>query len=111
VGLLATKLTILLRLQEWFARQCDGNWEHNEGVSIESCDNPGWWVKIGLKGTRLENVAFEPLSENVDHRGHPAGPRWIDCRVLDGQWSGSGDETKLERILEIFLSWAEHHRS
>jgi hypothetical protein len=76
-------------------------------VSIESCDNPGWWVKIRLKGTPLENAAFEPVSENINPKGFPAGSRWLDCRISDGRWSGAGDETKLERILEIFLSWAE----
>lgn len=101
-------MTLLLRLQDWYTRQCDGNWEHSDGVRIESCDNPGWWVKIRLKGTPLEDAVFTPVSENINPKGFPAGPRWIDCRVSDGKWSGAGDETKLERILGIFLSWAEH---
>jgi hypothetical protein len=104
-------MTLLLRLQDWYTRQCDGNWEHSEGVRIESCDNPGWWVKIGLKGTLLENAVFTPVTENVNPKGSPEAPRWIHCRVSDGKWSGAGDETELERILEIFLSWAEHNGS
>ena len=27
-------------LQAWYATQCDGDWEHANGVSIESLDNP-----------------------------------------------------------------------
>jgi hypothetical protein len=100
-------MTLLHRLQDWYTRHCDGDWEHSEGVRIESCDNPGWWVKIRLKGTSLEDVAFTPIRENIRPDGFPVGPRWIDCRVADGMWSGAGDETKLERILDIFLSWAE----
>ncbi len=100
-------MTLLHRLQDWYGRQCDGDWEHRRGVTIETCDNPGWWVKVELKGTPLEAKVFEPVSENVDARRFQQGPRWLDCRVLDGVWSGAGDETKLERILEIFLSWAE----
>jgi hypothetical protein len=104
-------MTLLARLQDWYTRHCDGEWEHSEGISIESCDNPGWWVKIRLKGTPLEQATFAPVSEGVGHDGFPAGPRWIDCRMSEGKWSGAGDETKLERILEIFLSWAERDGS
>jgi hypothetical protein len=28
-------------LENWFTRQCDGDWEHGEGVVIESLDDPG----------------------------------------------------------------------
>ena len=113
-------MTLLVRLQQWYTRQCDGDWEHSEGVTIQSCDNPGWWVTVNLKGTSLETVAFERIGENVDpdafHQGEEMedavdGARWLDCRVADGVWHGAGDETKLEHILEVFLSWAEGHGS
>ena len=47
-------MNTLQRLQAWYAEQCDGKWENDQGVSIQSCDNPGWWIKIDLQGTRLE---------------------------------------------------------
>jgi hypothetical protein len=97
----------LHRLQAWYARQCDGEWEHGSGVSVQSCDNPGWWVKVDLKGTSLAERPFDRVAQNVDADGWQSGGRWLDCRVADGVWSGAGDETQLERILEIFLSWAE----
>lgn len=97
----------LSRVQSWYARQCNGEWEHHHGVSVQSCDNPGWWVKIDLKGTQLANRSFERVTENVDAEGWPRGGLWLDCSVADGVWSGAGDETKLEQILEMFLSWAE----
>jgi hypothetical protein len=46
---------ILEQLQAWFARQCNGEWEHDHGISIQSTDNPGWWVKIALSGTSVDN--------------------------------------------------------
>jgi Immunity protein 53 len=104
-------MTTLDRLAAWYARQCNGEWEHHQGVSIQSCDNPGWWIKIELKGTSLQSVSFERVAEKVDGGGFQQGPRWLDCRVADGFWSGSGDESKLERILGLFLSWAERHNS
>ena len=101
--------SVIERLQHWFARQCDGDWEHDRGVSIESCDNPGWWIKVDLKGTTLESSAFHRIAENVDDVGLPRGRHWFDCSVKDGQWHGAGDETALERILETFLQWAENN--
>lgn len=97
----------LVRLQAWYARQCNGEWEHDHGLTVESCDNPGWWVKIDLRGTPLADVHFDRAAENVTAEGRQRGGRWLDCRAADGVWSGAGDETKLERILEIFLAWAE----
>lgn len=103
-------MKLLLCLQHWYARQCDGEWEHGHGITIQTCDNPGWWVQISLAATDLASVPFSPLSENIDSDRHPVGPRWLDCRVTDGTWHGAGDETALPRILETFLDWAEHPR-
>lgn len=100
-------MTTLERLQAWYAEQCDELWEHSYGITINSCDNPGWWVHIDLKGTSLENAPFARIAENVDDAGFQQGPRWLDCKITDGVWDGAGDETTLERILGVFLSWAE----
>lgn len=97
----------LVRLQAWYARQCDSEWEHDHGITVQSCDNPGWWLKIDVTGTSLAQRQFDRVAENVDTDGWQRGARWLDCRVTEGVWHGAGDETKLERILEIFLSWAE----
>lgn len=35
-------------IQQWYARQCDGDWEHASGIRIESTDNPGWQATIQL---------------------------------------------------------------
>src|SRR5437660_4751085 len=100
-------MSTIERLQSWYTRQCNGDWEHSAGVLIESCDNPGWWVKINLAGTLLQSLVFTEITEGVDSQRSPIGPRWLSCRVEGGTWHGAGDETKLERILETFLAWAE----
>ena len=102
-------MSTLSRLQSWYARQCNGDWEHSQGVAIDSCDNPGWWVKINLSGTKLERQPFPEIRENVDASRHAQGPRWLNCRVEELTWHGAGDETQLERILELFMDWAEKH--
>lgn len=97
------------RLSRWYASQCDGEWEHGYGITIENCDNPGWLVKIDLRGTTLEGVEFSSVANNVDAEDFQLGNRWIVCHVKDAAWNGAGDETKLEQILITFLDWAEPH--
>ena len=78
-------------------------------MSIESCDNPGWWVKISLISTPLEGIAFEKIAENVDSGGWATSSSWLSCKVEGSVWHGAGDSAKLEDILNAFLSWAEPH--
>lgn len=51
----------LLWLQEWFAQQCDGDWEHSYGVHVATLDNPGWRIAIAFAETTLSLLAFEPI--------------------------------------------------
>ena len=44
----------LFFLQDWFRSQCDGDWEHETGIRIETLDNPGWRMRVNLVGTPLE---------------------------------------------------------
>ena len=104
-------MNTLARLQAWYSRQCNGEWEHSSGISIQSCDNPGWWVKINLVSTPLESLAFTEIAEGVDARRFALGSVWLSCRSENGIWHGAGDEAKLEHILEIFLEWAEENGS
>lgn len=75
---------LLQALQAWYATQCDGEWEHNHGIEIESCDHDGWWVRIGLVGTDLQGRAFEPIALNVDASRFQQGDRWLCCYVESG---------------------------
>lgn len=102
-------MAVLDRLQRWYVAQCDGTWEHHHGISITSCDNPGWWVKISLTGTPLRGTPFAAIADGVDARRNPTGASWLSCRIEDDVWHGAGDAEKLEIIVETFLSWAEPH--
>ena len=104
-------MSILDQFQKWYKLQCNGVWEHSHGVSIQSCDNPGWWVKVDLTDTSLQNNSFTEISEGVDEKRFALGAQWLNCRIENSTWHGAGDETKLERILEIFIRWANHNVS
>jgi len=88
-------------LADWYARQCDGDWEHSFGFSISTLDNPGVAVDVELRGTALESVPFE---EKKDH--YDSATDWMLCRRTEEKFEGRGAPGRLEDIVREFLSWA-----
>ena len=89
------------RVQSWYFSQCNGDWEHGNGIRIETLDNPGWLVDINLADTALEGKLFDRVQ--------------MDRTELDWLWAWK-DENKfsvrcgpknLEEALLLFLNWAE----
>jgi len=97
---------VLSGLTQWYSNHCDGEREHHHGITMQTTDNPGWWVKIDLTDTELAGRAFPPIREGVGPDGFPAQPRWLDCRVQETKWHGAGDESRLAEIIGHFLAWA-----
>ncbi|MCI0660616.1 MAG: immunity 53 family protein [Acidobacteria bacterium] len=87
------------KIQSWYASQCDGDWEHQFGIAIETIDNPGWSVEIDLKGTGLEINSIDSYIFEED-KGEKD---WIICEIRDNKFVGYGDENKLQLILESFI--------
>ena len=88
-------------VQKWYAAQCDGDWEHQNGVSIGTLDNPGWSVAIDLRGTDLEATAFAEVARLEPKRA------WIACKVEGNQWKGAGGPHMLAEILATFVRWVQ----
>jgi hypothetical protein len=95
----------LPELADWYTKACNGEWEHRYGISIQSTDNPGWWVQIDLAGTSLSKRGFRTVTQGMDADGNPT-KTWIHCHVIDGVWHGAGDGARLQEIIERFLDWA-----
>jgi hypothetical protein len=98
--------------ERWYQEQCDDEWEHHYGVTIETLDNPGWLVKIDLQGIKpgvtsigrvLVVVGEPPSHEN----GNQGGTIWMTCEISSGKFVGSGDPTQLRAILAQFRSFVE----
>lgn len=105
----------LSRLNAWFIDHCDDDWEHGQGIELESLDDPGWWLRVALLGTELEEAPFERISvgEEEGHRpfGVPLSEQrpWYRCEVRDGLFEAMRDPTNLRTILRIFLEFAARH--
>lgn len=97
--------SIMARLQRWYQRCCNGEWEHELGINIETLDNPGWSVTVDLEGTPLERARFSLPAEARSETD------WIECRVQAAQFQGFGGLENLEELLTVFLDWAESARS
>jgi len=89
-------------IQNWFNEQCDGDWEHDQTIKIESLDNPGWSVEIDFNYTDVdkEDIAWK-VYESAENN-------WIGYRISDNVFIASGDPLKLNSILEIFKRITEN---
>jgi hypothetical protein len=101
-------------LEQWYAAQCVGDWAEDRGVKIETLDNPGWLLKVDLRGTDLEGRMADALVHRSGEppsasNGNLGGEVWMDCSVRGGQFIGAGDPGKLRAILRCFRTWAEQN--
>ncbi|WP_370947156.1 Imm53 family immunity protein [Amycolatopsis sp. cg5] len=88
-------------VQDWYAAHCDGEWEHEFGMTINTLDNPGWIIEIdiahtGADGRRLTKALTEP------------GPgQWI-WSWCDGRKFGAAcDPASLEDAFARFRAFIE----
>lgn len=88
-------------LQNWYERNCNGEWEHFYGVEIGTRDDPGWYVRIDLKETPYGSLTMAELHRDA------ADDDWLQCRIEDGVFKGAGDSQKLEEILTFFKNLVE----
>ena len=96
-------MTTLVRLQRWYAAQCDSHWEHAYGIKIDTLDNPGWSITIDLEGTSLEGLIFDKMSIERSETD------WLVCRVEKEQFLADGGAQNLDEMLTLFLDWAERY--
>ena len=93
----------LQRLRSWYEVHCDGEWELEAGIRIATISNPGWSLHVRLTETELEAKPFEEIRIDYD-----SDRDWLICRKNGDVFEGFCGPTKLEELLERFLSWAEH---
>ncbi len=90
--------SLISRLQNWYQINCNGDWEHSYGISIETLDNPGWTIKIDLLGTCLENMSFENSFDNES-----GNLDWYHIKAEDNILKMACGSANLEQVLNIFF--------
>ena len=88
-------------LDDWYQRQCNGEWEHTRGVRLKSLDDPGWHLTINLAGTSAVNARPQQLRMDAQNGG------WLTCSIAGECFEGAGDSRKLEQIIGVFRQWVE----
>ena len=89
-------INVLKWIESWYKNNCNGDWEHSYGITIETLDNPGWDIKIDLKGTPLENEKMEYKLVEQDEND------WYGIKIENAQFIASGDPNKLEFLITLF---------
>ena len=89
----------LVALDRWYASQCDGQWEHQYGISLGTVDNPGWHLKVDLAETYLADRPFDQVFEDQ-------GGDWIRYFVRDQVFIGACSPSRLAELIDAFLLWA-----
>jgi len=95
------EINILTWLSEWYKSNCDGDWEHDYGLKIETLDNPGWSLTIDLENTKIE------IKEREWNYFEENDFDWFGYKVKDGKYEASGDPSKLEVLIGKFKAIVE----
>lgn len=83
-------------LQEWYQSHCDGDWEHQYGVSITTIDNPGWYLVVDLIYTEFQDLELEIQNFDISESD------WYGFKVSKGKFEAFGDPSKLEILVLKF---------
>ena len=97
-------MTPFQRLTCWYSEQCNGDWEHTYGFTIDTLDNPGVSLAVDLRETSLESVPFDEKKEHYE-----SIDRWMICRRTAEQFEARGAACRLEDMIEEFLRWAKQN--
>jgi hypothetical protein len=91
----------LKHFQEWYAAQCNGDWEHTYGISISTLDNPGWSFKVDLINTYLFDRTFDEVHvEGTDKSD------WYVCKIENHVFKAASGPNRLSDVIALFLEWA-----
>ncbi|WP_205750881.1 immunity 53 family protein [Deinococcus sp. Arct2-2] len=88
-------------LANWFADNCDGDWEHQQGIKIQTTDNPGWHIQVDLYDTDLENISFPFYTVgDIDTDG-------FGVRCEDFKFNAFGGANSLTQLIALFRKFVE----
>ncbi|MCK9488193.1 MAG: immunity 53 family protein [Xanthomonadales bacterium] len=84
-------------IQNWYADQCSGDWEHSHGIRLDTLDNPGWILTVDFIDTKFQDLTV-PLK-----RTDRDGQNWVQYEVTEGRFIGCGGALNLMEIFDCFV--------
>ena len=88
-------------LMNWYQSHCDGDWEHQNGITIETLDNPGWTLEASLEGTKMDGSTLtNTLVERTEDD-------WVAVDTKSNKFSACGGPGNLEEIIGLFIAFVE----
>ena len=83
-------------LSDWYMMNCNGDWEHNYGVIIETIDNPGWHITIDTEDSvvKLNDIPWKFIERDKKD--------WYGYKLQEGKFEASGDPSKLDYLINLF---------
>jgi hypothetical protein len=97
--------TALDFMTSWFAEHCDGDWEHDLGIRIETLDNPGWALDVRLGDTELDGVISDW------HRREDSDDNWLHWRSTGDTFEARCGPGNLSEALVTFRAFAQEART
>jgi len=89
----------LSTLEQWYASQCNGNWEHAYGIRIDTLDNPGWSIEVDLRDTPRQGDVVERT--RIDRTKDD----WIQYWTEKQQFRIACGPLNLSEAVELFVRW------
>ena len=80
-------------LTAWVNAWVNDDWEHGDGVKIETLDNPGWMINID---TLLQDspYTFDAILETTENDNY-----FFNLSVKNGKIYGCADLTQIDRLI------------
>lgn len=95
------KLSLLNWIQKWYNEQCNGDWEHQYGILIDTLDNPGWKITINLSDTHFKKYTCKKTK--IEREGN----NWIHYGTEGNNFEIICGPMNLEEAIKIFKTWIE----
>lgn len=88
-------------LASWYSAHCDGEWEHEFGLRIETVDNPGWNLQVDLVGTEMEGRVARSSRRDSE------GGSWVIVASDGSLFEASCDPMSLRLAVQAFKEFVE----
>ena len=86
-------------LMAWYESHCNGDWEHQYGVHINTLDNPGWALDVDLAETPdAERVIPSEMVERSESD-------WVFVEVKDAKFLARGGPRNLGEMILRFKAF------